>query len=71
MMKKVLFHDFRMFFIVFDHANACARMCLLVEIHNNKALTRTPIGASGSGTGTNFLGPTLLSLISEPAPEKR
>ena len=29
------FHDFRMFLIVFDHANACTSMRLLVEIHNN------------------------------------
>ena len=34
MMKKELFHDFQTFFIVFDHASACARMRLLVEIHN-------------------------------------
>ena len=26
--------NFRAFFIVFNHANACARMRLLVEIHN-------------------------------------
>ena len=25
-----------MFFIVFNHANACASMCLLVEKHNNE-----------------------------------
>ena len=34
-LKKVLFNDFWMFFIVFDHANACASMWFLVEIHNN------------------------------------
>ena len=34
MMEKVLFHYFQMFFIVFNHANACASMHLLVEIHN-------------------------------------
>ena len=33
-LKKVLFNDFWMFFIVFDHANACASMHSLVEIHN-------------------------------------
>ena len=38
MMKKVLYTHFRMFFIIFDHANACASMCLLVEIHNNPPL---------------------------------
>ena len=26
--------NFRAFFIIFDHANACASMHLLVEIHN-------------------------------------
>ena len=26
--------DFRMFFIVFNHVNACATMRLLVKIHN-------------------------------------
>ena len=36
MMEKALFHDFQMFFIVFDHANAYASMHLLVEIQNNK-----------------------------------
>ena len=35
MRKKVLFHDFLMFFIVFNHANACASMHLLVEIHKS------------------------------------
>ena len=34
MMEKVLFHHFPMFFIVFDHAIACASMRLLVKIHN-------------------------------------
>ena len=34
MMKKVLFHDFWMFFIVFNHASACTSMPSLVEIHN-------------------------------------
>ena len=34
MMEKVLFHHFPMFFIIFDHANSCASMHLLVEIHN-------------------------------------
>ena len=34
MKKKVLFHDFLMFFIVFDHANECASMRSLVELHN-------------------------------------
>ena len=48
-MKKYLFHHtherlmkknkeknthFQMFLIIFDHANTCARMHLLVEIHN-------------------------------------
>ena len=33
MMKKVLFHDFQMFFIVFDHGNTCTSMHSLVEIH--------------------------------------
>ena len=32
--EKVLFHHFQMFFIVFDHANACTSMHLLVQIHN-------------------------------------
>ena len=35
MMEKVLFHHFTMFFIVFDHANACASMHSLVKIHNS------------------------------------
>ena len=34
-MKKVLFSSFSNVFIVFDHANACASMRLLVEIHNS------------------------------------
>ena len=34
MMKKILFTHFWVFSIVFDHANACASMCLLVKIHN-------------------------------------
>ena len=29
------FDNFQVIFIVFDHANACASMPLLVEIHNN------------------------------------
>ena len=29
-----LFHDFPVFFIVFDHANACASRHFLVKIHN-------------------------------------
>ena len=40
MMEKVLFHHFTMFFIVFDHANTCASMCLLVEIRNRQALKK-------------------------------
>ena len=32
--KRHFFHDFWMFSIVFDHANSCASMRLLVEIHN-------------------------------------
>ena len=36
MMEKVLFHHFPMFFIIFDHANSCASMHLLVEIHNKR-----------------------------------
>ena len=32
--KLYFFHQFLMFLIVFDHAKACASMCLLVEIHN-------------------------------------
>ena len=32
--KRYYFHDFQMFFIIFGHANACASMHLLVEIHN-------------------------------------
>ena len=31
MMKKVIFDNFLALFIVFDHANACASMCSLVE----------------------------------------
>ena len=34
MMKKVLFHNFQIFFIVFDHANDCASLGSLVQIHN-------------------------------------
>ena len=34
--KKYVFDNFRAFFIVFDHANACPRMQLLVEIHNTR-----------------------------------
>ena len=32
--KRYFFDHFPMFFIVFNHANACASMHLLVEIHN-------------------------------------
>ena len=32
--KKVLFEDLLLFFNVFDHANTCASMHLLVEINN-------------------------------------
>ena len=32
--KGYFFHNFQMFFIVLDHANACASMHLLVKIHN-------------------------------------
>ena len=32
--EKVTFYHFWMFFIFFNHANACASMPLLVEIHN-------------------------------------
>ena len=32
--KRYFFHHFPMFFIIFNHANACASMCSLVEIHN-------------------------------------
>ena len=31
----LLIWNFVLFLIVFDHANACASMCSLVEIHNN------------------------------------
>ena len=34
--KKYLFSHFWMFLIIFDHANACASMRSLVEIHNNE-----------------------------------
>ena len=37
MFWKNFFNDFRMFLIVFGHANACASMCSLVEIHNTQA----------------------------------
>ena len=33
--KKYVFDYFQAFFIVFDNANTCASMHLLVEIHNN------------------------------------
>ena len=32
--KRYFFHDFWMFFIFFNHVNACANMHLLVKIHN-------------------------------------
>ena len=32
--KRYFFHHFPMFFIIFDHVNACANMHSLVEIHN-------------------------------------
>ena len=34
------FHDFQMIFIVFDHANACSSMHLLVEIHKTQVLPK-------------------------------
>ena len=34
--QRNLFHNFQMFFIVFDHANEGASMRLLVKIHNNR-----------------------------------
>ena len=37
-MKRVLFGNFQAFFFVFNHVNTCARMRLLVEIHNNVVL---------------------------------
>ena len=36
--KASFFHDFQMFFIVFDHASTCASMRSLVKIHNNHSL---------------------------------
>ena len=33
--KRYFFNHFTMFFIVFDHANACASIRSLVEIHNS------------------------------------
>ena len=33
--KSYFFHHFLMIFIVFDHTNACASICLLVKIHNS------------------------------------
>ena len=35
---------FEVFFIVFNHANAWASMCLLVEIHNRHPLLTSKIG---------------------------
>ena len=46
LMKKVLFVDFGMFFIVFNHVNACASMYLLVEIHNNYNLVKLKMNRS-------------------------
>ena len=43
MMEKVLFHDFWMFFIIFDHANAWASMHSLVEIHNTNTESETSL----------------------------
>ena len=34
MMKKVFFITLKSFLLFFDHANTCASMHLLVEIHN-------------------------------------
>ena len=36
--SKYFFGNFQAFFILFDHVNACASMCLLVEIHNRYLL---------------------------------
>ena len=36
--QRNFFHNFQMFFIVFDHANACASMRSLVKIHNSWCL---------------------------------
>ena len=33
--KRSFFHDFQMFFIVFDHANTCANLRSPVEVHNS------------------------------------
>ena len=32
--KKYFFDNFQAFFVAFNHANACASMRLLVDIHN-------------------------------------
>ena len=40
--KRYFFHDFRMFSILFDHANACASMHSLVEIHNTRPQNTHP-----------------------------
>ena len=42
--KKYFFHHFLMFFIIFDHANECASMRSLVEIHNIYLLWITMCG---------------------------
>ena len=34
--EKYFFNHFQIFLVIFDHANACASMRLLVEIHNTK-----------------------------------
>ena len=37
--KRYFFHHFRMFFIVFNHVNACASMYSLVKVHNSQSLS--------------------------------
>ena len=45
--KKYFFHHFQIFYIVFDHANACASMRSLVEIHNT-CYRFLPVGKVGN-----------------------
>ena len=40
--KKYVINNFRAFFIIFNHANACASMCLLVKIHNRQTSSIFP-----------------------------
>ena len=55
MMKKVLFFtNFRVFLIVLDHANACASMHSLVEIHNK--LPSITLGRTTQFSPTHMVG---------------